>query len=225
MSDPVIQDYNSLAAAIKMGITAYSSAVGRNAKTSLVEIAVAASDLQTAALTTLEQYRTFEDTLEHLAISWNNTSKSMSLYMEELDKKTLQLSQPGSTQRKVNAPSTSSVHSPDPRIGATLQLHANSQYVSEYGCLSVDVDENVGFIATTALGITLAKLIGVINKPRVLEQILDRDLSEIICYINSNTEMLDKYPTWSQAERKRALHTLGDKAHIRLGQWAKKGDA
>lgn len=188
LTEPHVNSYSALLSSIKMGIVAYSSAISRNAKAAIADIAVAAADLQTTAVNVLEQYHTFQETLDHVALSWNNTSKSMSLYMEEMDKKTLKTAQPGPSSRNTtNTPSVNSAHSPDLRIGVPLKLLPGKKYTSEWGSLSIDVDGNVGFCATTSSGAHIARLVDTLQKPRVLEMVLDRDLNKIIYYLQANS--------------------------------------
>lgn len=220
LTETHVDGYSALLSSIKMGITAYSSAISRNAKTALADIAVSAADIQSVAQNVLEQYSTFQETPEHLALSWNNTSQSMASYMEEIDKKNLRSSQPGpSSKRTTTSPSTHSTHSLDSRIGVQLKLLPGRRYTSEWGILSMDLDENVGFSALSSSGSYIAKLIDVLRKPKVLEMILDRDITKIINFLKENHEVIQEYKVGSQEQKRKILKDIGSAAPTKLGQW------
>lgn len=117
---------------LKISIVAYSTALARNAKDQIAEIAVATTDLSVVSANILAQQEVFQKFAENTALAWNATAARMTSFVAELDKKNLQLSYPSTSSKVIpKSPSTSSVHTPDQAVGTTLTLSPGSLSKSE----------------------------------------------------------------------------------------------
>lgn len=210
----------TLTGMIKIAIVSYSAALARNAKSAISEISTLTTDLSVMAEEAFKQQQDFRTSLEHISSSWMAVSNSMTNYMTELDKKTLQLSNLQTGVRSCRGtPSTDSNHNTDSQTGSSLILIPDTKYRSNLGILTCTIDGNIGFSASGGTGVPLGKLIKSTQNPKALEHLLNRDLQRVTQFLIQHSQTLDAYST-STPEQKAKFATEIMKYAPRLqGQW------
>ncbi|CAG9792682.1 unnamed protein product [Diatraea saccharalis] len=214
-----------LRSALRLATTAYTAALAKNAKETMLEIATTATDMRAMIEESFTQQESFVQSLEHLTLSWNNLTSSITNYTAEMDKKTLLLTNLGSTVKKtsVKAPSTISDFTPDKQVGTRLRISPGYSYKSKVGVLTCTVDDDLGFTANTREGMTIGKIINSIKKVKPLEIILNKDLTILSEYASKNDDIINVYPSSSVENKRSILRELNSNVPDLTDQWVKMG--
>lgn len=84
LKDCTMGGYASIKASVKMGMTAYSLALARNAKGAISEIASLAADMSVMTRSAQKQQENYRNSIDHLAGAWNcNHSKHDPVHGED----------------------------------------------------------------------------------------------------------------------------------------------
>lgn len=186
-------------------------------------ISAVSADMATMSHGLLAQREAFHESLEHMSSAWNATTSSMTGFMEEVDRRTLELTNLGQQgQASYSAPSTDSHYKAEKKLGNLVKLNPGLTYKSECGILKIDKNSNLGFIASTGKGKTIAMLIMTVKTPRVLEKVLNRDLSQVHDFIISSKIHLSEYETMSPSTKMEYIQALMKATNINLNQWCEE---
>lgn len=69
-------------------------------------------------------------------------------------------------------------------------------YKSNLGTLTCNYDNNLGCVALNKSGINVGKLVLSVQKPKVLEKLLNRNLEQLTKYLDKNPQIIELYNTW-----------------------------
>lgn len=180
LKNGVMEGYPTLLNMIKIAITSYSVVAAMNYTSAVTSLSVMQTELFSMVIDAHKQQNATKESLEHLCVSWNNFTGSMTHFTAELEKRTLNLSNLNQTpSQRYATPSADSKHTSDDKVGCIMRLTPGFRYLSILGCLTCDASGDVGFVATNITGQYIGKIVGLITSPKVLEKIMNRDIEKL----------------------------------------------
>lgn len=215
--------YHTFHGMCKIAATAYAFHSATIVRDTITSISSVGTDFERMSKLMADQQSYYEKSLEHLSVSWNSLTTSMSQYTAEIDRKILDLSSIASVRRPAStAPSTEYSHKPESLLGEVLRLTSGSSFKSDFGIVTVSPLDNVSFAATSSLGKPLATVTTAVKgmSERVLEKILNRDLKAVSLFVSANTSAFGNYHTWTPLQRKNFLDELFRDSEVKYNQWA-----
>lgn len=211
---------DSLYWAIKAALTAYQVAASKTASHAISDISNAAMTLVAMLQQSHTQHEAFQESIEHMSVTWNSLTGSMTEYMSRMDQVLLKQTEPRHRDTQtVITPSVDS-HAASQRQKATQTTFVpGGVYKSMYGVLSIDEHGSIAFKSNHPEGRHLAKVITSGMKLAALNTILNKDLIAMTEYMIMNPKSFDKYREMTVAEKRDLINKLTRSATDKSNQW------